>query len=68
MTGSLIYAPNAWDYWSNPKGIRANRIEKQFEIKRWKQGDPIPTFGDALGIDTETELITDTCQDRKSVV
>jgi len=30
------------------------------EIKEWKAGDPFPELGPSVGIDTETELITDT--------
>lgn len=30
------------------------------KVKRWKLGDPLPEFGPSVGVDTETELISDT--------
>lgn len=31
------------------------------EVVQWCRGDPFPDIGPSVGIDTETELITDTC-------
>ena len=30
-------------------------------VVQWERGDPVPVFGPSVGVDTETELITDTC-------
>ena len=57
MTGSLRYC-------TNPLARKPpyNYVDKVFSIVKWKRGDPFPQLGEYLGIDTETELITDTCQ------
>lgn len=36
-----------------------NNRPVQINICRWKRGDPVPEFGKEVGVDTETELITD---------
>ena len=46
----------------NPKDTPYQFKKIQFDIVKWKEGDPFPVLGDWVGIDTETELITDTCQ------
>lgn len=38
------------------------------EVLLWERGDPFPDLGPSVGVDTETELITDTCLAPKVVV
>lgn len=40
----------------------------EVEVRLWETGDPFPTLGSSVGIDTETELITDTVKDPPLVV
>ena len=59
----IKYAKNAYDSQTrlkNGRPIKPDWDVLQFDYKRWKRGDPLPEFGTELGIDTETELITDT--------
>lgn len=40
----------------------------QVEVVQWDKGDPFPQLGPSVGVDTETELITDVKQDPPIVV
>lgn len=42
------------------KGYDVDIFRGDVNIKFWKTGDPVPVFGEEVGIDTETDLITDT--------
>ena len=53
--------------------LRNDQIKKKYwsgevEVRLWETGDPFPTLGSSVGIDTETELITDTVKDPPLVV
>jgi len=62
----IKYAKNAYKALTEKKELQYATLE--FETVRWKHGDPLPKFGKELGIDTETELITDTCRTPPLVV
>lgn len=42
-----------------PVKVVFNDKEISIKVCLWKRGDPVPVFGEAVGVDTETELITD---------
>ena len=53
--------------------LRNDQIKKKYwsgevEVRLWEAGDPFPTLGSSVGIDTETELITDEVKDPPLVV
>lgn len=53
--------------------LRNDQIKKKYwsgevEVRLWETGDPFPTLGSSVGIDTETELITDAVKDPPLVV
>ena len=68
MIVEITYAKNAYDIVTGKAfAVTKSRqsydmVTHPFEVVRWSRGDPIPEFGKELGIDTETELITDTCK------
>ena len=39
--------------------VMFNATELTIKVSVWARGDPFPAIGHAVGIDTETELITD---------
>ena len=39
--------------------VMFNATEYTIKVSVWARGDPFPAIGHAVGIDTETELITD---------
>lgn len=47
---------------------RMEHVEQDVRVVQWERGDPVPVFGAPVGVDTETELITDTCLDPPLVV
>lgn len=53
--------------------LRNEELKKRYwsgevEVRLWETGDPFPVLGKEVGIDTETELITDSVKDPPMVV